>query len=232
MIKAGKDIAMSDRSFEILETKERVIADNDAEAAKVRRLLDEHKVFLVNLMASPGAGKTTTLVRTINALKDKYRIGVMEADVDSDVDARAVSLAGAKVIQLHTGGSCHMDADMTRRGLEGLGLDDVDVVFLENVGNLVCPAEFDVGANKRVMILSVPEGDDKPLKYPLMFSVSDCMLIGKIDVAPVFDFDFDACKERVKALNPDIEIMEVSSLKGDGFEEWINWLVQQIERNR
>lgn len=223
---------MSDRSFEILETKERVIADNDAEAAKVRRLLDEHKVFLVNLMASPGAGKTTTLVRTINALKDKYRIGVMEADVDSDVDARAVSLAGAKVIQLHTGGSCHMDADMTRRGLEGLGLDDVDVVFLENVGNLVCPAEFDVGANKRVMILSVPEGDDKPLKYPLMFSVSDCMLIGKIDVAPVFDFDFDACKERVKALNPDIEIMEVSSLKGDGFEEWINWLVQQIERNR
>lgn len=232
MIKAGKDIAMSDRSFEILETKERVIADNDAEAAKVRRLLDEHKVFLVNLMASPGAGKTTTLVRTINALKDKYRIGVIEADVDSDVDARAVSLAGAKVIQLHTGGSCHMDADMTRRGIEGLGLDDVDVVFLENVGNLVCPAEFDVGANKRVMILSVPEGDDKPLKYPLMFSVSDCMLIGKIDVAPVFDFDFDACKERVKALNPDIEIMEVSSLKGDGFEEWINWLVQQIERNR
>lgn len=232
LVKAGKDIAMSDRSFEILETKERVIADNDAEAAKVRRLLDEHKVFLVNLMASPGAGKTTTLVRTINALKDKYRIGVMEADVDSDVDARAVSLAGAKVIQLHTGGSCHMDADMTRRGLEGLGLDDVDVVFLENVGNLVCPAEFDVGANKRVMILSVPEGDDKPLKYPLMFSVSDCMLIGKIDVAPVFDFDFDACKERVKALNPDIEIMEVSSLKGDGFEEWIKWLVQQIERNR
>ena len=125
-----------------------------------------------------------------------------------------------------------MDADMTRRGLEGLGLDDVDVVFLENVGNLVCPAEFDVGANKRVMILSVPEGDDKPLKYPLMFSVSDCMLIGKIDVAPVFDFDFDACKKRVKALNPDIEIIEVSSLKGDGFDEWINWLTQQIERSR
>lgn len=229
---SGKDTAMSDRTFEILETKERVIADNDAEAAKVRKLLDEHKIFLVNLMASPGAGKTTTLVRTINALKDKYRIGVMEADVDSDVDAKTVSLAGAKVIQLHTGGSCHMDADMTRRGLEGLGLDDVDVVFLENVGNLVCPAEFDVGANKRVMILSVPEGDDKPLKYPLMFSVSDCMLIGKIDVAPVFDFDFDACKKRVKALNPDIEIIEVSSLKGDGFDEWINWLIQQIERSR
>lgn len=229
---SGKDTAMSDRTFEILETKERVIADNDAEAAKVRKLLEEHKIFLVNLMASPGAGKTTTLVRTINALKDKYRIGVMEADVDSDVDAKTVSLAGAKVIQLHTGGSCHMDADMTRRGLEGLGLDDVDVVFLENVGNLVCPAEFDVGANKRVMILSVPEGDDKPLKYPLMFSVSDCMLIGKIDVAPVFDFDFDACKKRVKALNPDIEIIEVSSLKGDGFDEWIKWLTQQIERSR
>lgn len=223
---------MSDRSFEILETKERVIADNDAQAMKVRELLKKHNVFLVNLMASPGAGKTTTLVRTIGALKDKYRIGVMEADVDSDVDARTVADAGAKVIQLHTGGSCHMDADMTRRGLEGLGLDDVDVVFLENVGNLVCPAEFDVGANKRVMILSVPEGDDKPLKYPLMFTVSDCMLIGKIDVAPVFDFDFDACKERVLKLNPDMKIIKVSSLKGDGFEEWINWLTDQIERSR
>ncbi|SHI11820.1 hydrogenase nickel incorporation protein HypB [Butyrivibrio fibrisolvens DSM 3071] len=223
---------MSDRSFEILETKERVIADNDAEAAKVRELLKKHNIFLVNLMASPGAGKTTTLVRTINALKDKYRIGVMEADVDSDVDARTVAEAGAKVIQLHTGGSCHMDADMTRRGLEGLGLDDVDVVFLENVGNLVCPAEFDVGANKRVMILSVPEGDDKPLKYPLMFTVSDCMLIGKIDVAPVFDFDYEACKERVLKLNPDMKIIKVSSLKGDGFEEWIEWLTEQIEMSR
>ncbi len=227
-----KEIKMSDRSFEILETKERVIADNDAEAAKVRELLKKHNIFLVNLMASPGAGKTTTLVRTINALKDKYRIGVMEADVDSDVDARTVAEAGAKVIQLHTGGSCHMDADMTRRGLEGLGLDDVDVVFLENVGNLVCPAEFDVGANKRVMILSVPEGDDKPLKYPLMFTVSDCMLIGKIDVAPVFDFDYEACKERVLKLNPDMKIIKVSSLKGDGFEEWIEWLTEQIEMSR
>ena len=227
-----KEIKMSDRSFEILETKERVIADNDAEAAKVRELLKKHNIFLVNLMASPGAGKTTTLVRTINALNDKYRIGVMEADVDSDVDARTVAEAGAKVIQLHTGGSCHMDADMTRRGLEGLGLDDVDVVFLENVGNLVCPAEFDVGANKRVMILSVPEGDDKPLKYPLMFTVSDCMLIGKIDVAPVFDFDYEACKERVLKLNPDMKIIKVSSLKGDGFEEWIDWLTEQIEMSK
>ena len=223
---------MSDRAFEILETKERIIADNDKEAEKVRQLLSDKKVFLVNLMASPGAGKTTTLVRTINALKDRYRIAVMEADVDSDVDAQKVSEAGAKVIQLHTGGSCHMDADMTRRGLEALGLDDVDLVFLENVGNLVCPAEFDVGANKRVMILSVPEGDDKPLKYPLMFTVSDCMLIGKIDVAPVFDFDYEACSKRVYDLNPDIKIIKVSALKGDGFDEWIGWLEDQIERSR
>ena len=220
---------MGEQIFQILETKERILADNDKEAALVRALLAQHNVFLVNLMASPGSGKTTTLVRTINALKDKYRIGVMEADVDSDVDAKTIAANGAKVIQLHTGGSCHMDADMTRRGLEAMGTDDVDVVFLENVGNLVCPAEFDVGAAKRVMILSVPEGDDKPLKYPLMFTVSDCMLINKIDVAPVFDFDFDACKERVLKLNKDMEIFKVSSLKGDGFDEWIGWLTQQIE---
>jgi hydrogenase nickel incorporation protein HypB len=226
---SGKDTAMSDRTFEILETKERVIADNDAEAAKVRKLLDEHKIFLVNLMASPGAGKTTTLVRTINALKDKYRIGVMEADVDSDVDAKTVSLAGAKVIQLHTGGSCHMDADMTERGLESLGIDDLDVVFLENIGNLVCPAEFDIGAAKKVMILSVPEGHDKPLKYPLMFTISDCLLINKIDTAPVFDFDMDLLREYVGKLNPTMPIYPVSSLKGDGFEQWILWLKNEIK---
>jgi hydrogenase nickel incorporation protein HypB len=195
-------------------------------------MLKESSVFMVNLMASPGAGKTTTLVRIINMLKDRYRIGVMEADVDSDVDARAVQNAGARVIQLHTGGSCHMDADMTRRGLEGLGLDDLDVVFLENVGNLVCPAEFDVGAAKRVMILSIPEGDDKPLKYPLMFTVSDCMMIGKTDVAPAFDFDIDACKERVRKLNPDMVFFEVSALKGDGFDEFIEWLTGEIEKFR
>jgi hydrogenase nickel incorporation protein HypB len=223
---------MNDRSFEILETKERVLADNDQEAAAVRNMLKESSVFMVNLMASPGAGKTTTLVRIINMLKDRYRIGVMEADVDYDVDARAVQNAGARVIQLHTGGSCHMDADMTRRGLEGLGLDDLDVVFLENVGNLVCPAEFDVGAAKRVMILSIPEGDDKPLKYPLMFTVSDCMMIGKTDVAPAFDFDIDACKERVRKLNPDMVFFEVSALKGDGFDEFIEWLTGEIEKFR
>ena len=204
------------RNFEVYETKERVLADNDAAAAEVRSSLEKKKVFLVNLMSSPGAGKTTTLLRTIAALKDTYRIGVMEADVDSDVDARTIADTGVRVIQLHTGGSCHMDADMTKRGLDEMGTDGLDVIFLENVGNLVCPAECDVGAAKRVMILSVPEGDDKPLKYPLMFSVSDVMLINKIDVAPVFDFNFELAEKRAKELNPEIQVFPLSSLKGDG----------------
>ena len=213
----------------VKEVKERVIADNDAVAKKVREDLMAKGVFLVNLMASPGAGKTTTLVRTINALKDKYRIGVMEADVDSVVDAETIEKTGAKVIQLHTGGSCHMDADMTMRGLEVLGYDDLDVVFLENVGNLVCPAEFDVGAAKRVMILSVPEGHDKPLKYPLMFTVSDCLLVNKIDAAEVFDFDMDEFRRIVDGLNADMPIYPVSSLNGDGYDEWIDYLSNEIE---
>ncbi len=219
-------------SFNIIETKVNILKDNDQEATKVRAFLKEKNVFLVNLMASPGSGKTTTLVRTIEALKKDYRIGVMEADMDSDVDAVTVQNAGAKVIQLHTGGSCHMDADMTMRGLEALGVDDLDVVFLENVGNLVCPAEFDVGANRKVMILSVPEGDDKPLKYPLMFQVSDALLINKIDVAQIFDFDFDACKERARKLNANIEVFPLSSLTGENFEEWLSWLRKQIEEDR
>jgi len=219
-------------SFDIIETKVNILKDNDREAARVRAYLKEKNVFLVNLMASPGSGKTTTLVRTIEALKGEYRIGVMEADMDSYVDAETVQKAGAKVIQLHTGGSCHMDADMTYRGLEAFGVDDLDVVFLENVGNLVCPAEFDVGANKKVMILSVPEGDDKPLKYPLMFRVSDCMLINKIDVAEIFDFDFDACRERVAKLNPDMPVYPLSSLTGEGFEAWIKWLKEAIEKEK
>ncbi len=217
-------------SFDIIETKVNILKDNDQEAERVRAFLKEKNVFLVNLMASPGSGKTTTLVRTIEALKGEYRIGVMEADMDSYVDAETVQKAGAKVIQLHTGGSCHMDADMTLRGLKAFGVDDLDVVFLENVGNLVCPAEFDVGANKKVMILSVPEGDDKPLKYPLMFRVSDCMLINKIDVAEIFDFDFDACRERVAKLNPDMPVYPLSSLTGEGFEAWIRWLKEAIEK--
>ena len=215
--------------YEIFDTKERVEADNDRYAAQVRKSLEEKRVFLVNLMSSPGAGKTTTLVRTINALKDTYRIGVMEADVDSDVDAKTISETGAKVIQLHTGGSCHMDADMTERGLHEMGIDDLDVIFLENVGNLVCPAEFDTGAALKVMILSVPEGDDKPLKYPLMFQISDVMLVNKIDVSPVFDFDLNKAEERAKKLNPEIQVFPVSSLKGDGFEPWIGYLKERIE---
>ena len=217
------------RPYDIIETKEAVLADNDAVAAKTRQLLSSSHTFLINLMSSPGSGKTTTLLRTIDTLKDRYRIGVMEADVDSDVDASAVAAKGVKVIQLHTGGSCHMDASMTKEGLDGLGLEDLDLVFLENVGNLVCPAEFDVGANLRVMILSVPEGDDKPLKYPLMFTVSDLMLINKIDVASVFDFDYDACIERARKLNPDINVIRISSLTGEGFEEWITWLTGKVD---
>ena len=223
---------MSDRAFEILETKERVIKDNDRVAAEVRKKLQEKGVFLVNLMASPGAGKTTTLCRTIRALKDRYKIGVMEADVDSDVDAQSVTEAGAKAIQLHTGGSCHMDADMTDRGLDGLGLDDLDIVFLENVGNLVCPAEFDVGANKRAVILSVPEGDDKPLKYPLMFTVGDVLLINKYDTKEIFDFDLDRLKKNVGELNPEMEIFPLSAKTGDGFDAWINWLVDAVEASK
>lgn len=219
-------------AFKIAETKVRITADNDAAAREVRNYLKDHGVVLINLMASPGAGKTTTLVRTINALKDEFRIGVMEADMDSDVDARTISELGVRVIQLHTGGSCHMDADMTMRGLQEMGIDDLDVVILENVGNLVCPAEFDVGADFRVMILSVPEGDDKPLKYPLMFTVSDVMLINKIDTAPIFDFDFAAAEERAKALNPDIAVMKISSKTGEGYETWIPWLKQKIREVR
>ena len=213
----------------VKEVKERVIADNDAVAKGVRDELKSKGVFLVNLMASPGAGKTTTLVRTINALKDDYRIGVMEADVDSTVDAETIEKTGAKVIQLHTGGSCHMDADMTMRGLEAMGLDDLDVVFLENVGNLVCPAEFDVGAAKKVMILSVPEGDDKPLKYPLMFTVSDCLLINKMDAAAVFDFDMELFEKRARERNPKIRIFYISALTGDGVQELAGYLISKVK---
>lgn len=218
--------------YEIYETKERITADNDRAAEKNRAYLKEKKVFLVNLMASPGAGKTTTLVRTINAIRDDYRVAVMEADVDSDVDAETIHQLGVKVIQLHTGGLCHMDADMTERALAKMGIDDVDVVFLENIGNLVCPAEFDVGAAKKVMILSVPEGDDKPLKYPLMFQVSDLLLINKIDTKAIFDFDETRCAEYVHKLNPDMKIIPLSARTGEGFEEWIAWLRTAIEEWR
>ena len=213
----------------ILEIKQSVFKNNDEQADKLRRELKEKGVFLLNLMSSPGSGKTTTLMATINALKDDLRIGVMEADIDSDVDAATISTSGAKVIQLHTGGMCHLDAGMTRQGLEGLGTENIDLAILENVGNLVCPAEFDTGAVKNAMILSVPEGDDKPLKYPLMFSICDVLLVNKIDVAPYFNFSLEKCIERVKKLNPNIQVFPISALKGEGIEPWANWLREQTK---
>ncbi len=218
--------------FDVYETKERITADNLKAADEIRLLLKEKKVFFVNLMASPGAGKTTTLLRTIEGLKDRYRIGVMEADVDDIVDAETISKTGVKTIQLHTGCICHMDADMTKRGLDRLGIDDLDLVFLENIGNLVCPAEFDVSANLKTMILSVPEGDDKPLKYPLMFQVSDVLLVNKIDTMQVFDFDMQRLEENVEGLHSGMDIIPISSKTGDGVQEWIKYLSEKIEEWR
>lgn len=215
--------------YKIIEVKESVFADNDREAARLRTQLKQDRTFLLNLMSSPGSGKTTTLLRTLEALKDELRIGVMEADIDSDVDAKTIADAGVKSIQLHTGGMCHLDAGMTKQGLDGLGVDDIDFAILENVGNLVCPAEFDTGAVKNAMILSVPEGDDKPLKYPLMFSICDVLLINKIDVMPYFDFDLEACKKYVRRLNPNMKIIPISARNGDGIAEWADWLRTEIK---
>ena len=214
--------------FRVLEIKKSVFENNDREADKLREELKAEKTFLLNLMSSPGSGKTTTLMATIAALKDDLRIGVMEADIDSDVDAATIEKSGAKVIQLHTGGMCHLDAGMTKQGLEGLGTDNIDLAILENVGNLVCPAEFDTGAVKNAMILSVPEGHDKPLKYPLMFSICDVLLINKIDVMPYFDFDLDKCREYAMKLNPNIKIIPISAKHGDGIGEWADWLRSQV----
>ena len=213
--------------FRILEIKQSVFENNDREADRLREQLKKDRTFLLNLMSSPGSGKTTTLRRTIEALKDELRIGIMEADIDSDVDAATIEKTGVKVIQLHTGGMCHLDAGMTRQGLEGLGVEDVDLAILENIGNLVCPAEFDTGAVKNAMILSVPEGHDKPLKYPLMFSVCDVLLINKIDVLPYFDFDIEKCREYVHRLNPAMKIIPISSRTGEGMGEWFDWLREQ-----
>ena len=214
--------------FRVLEIKQSVFESNDREADKLRAELKKDKVFLLNLMSSPGSCKTTTLRQTIAALKDEFRIGVMEADIDSDVDAATIEKTGAKVIQLHTGGMCHLDAGMTRQGLEGLGVEDVDFAILENIGNLVCPAEFDTGSSKNAMILSVPEGDDKPLKYPLMFSICDVLLINKIDVLPYFDFNLEACEKYVHRLNPNMKIIPISARTGEGIAEWADWLREQI----
>ena len=214
--------------YKVIEIKRSVFENNDREADKVRKQLKKDRTFLLNLMSSPGSGKTTTLKQTIAALKDEYKIGVMEADIDSDVDAKTIAETGAKSIQLHTGGMCHLDAGMTKQGLDSFGADEFDFVVLENVGNLVCPAEFDTGASKNAMILSVPEGDDKPLKYPLMFTVSDCVLINKIDTKSVFDFDDKAVVERIKKLNPNCEIFFISAKTGEGIENWTDWLIKQI----
>jgi len=214
--------------FKVIEVKESVFKNNEKRADALRSDLKEQKTFLLNLMSSPGSGKTTTLTRTIEALRDEMSIGVMEADIDSDVDAKTIQSTGAKVIQLHTGGMCHLDADMTRQGVEALGIDGIDFAILENIGNLVCPAEFDTGASKNAMILSVPEGDDKPLKYPLMFSICDALIINKIDVMPYFDFSIEKCTERVKKLNPNIEIFPISAKTGEGVEAWANWIRKQV----
>ena len=214
--------------LKIIEVKESVFADNDREASRLREGLKREKTFLLNLMSSPGSGKTTTLVRTIEGLKDDLRIGVMEADIDSDVDARTIADAGARSIQLHTGGMCHLDAGMTEQGLRELGTDDLDLVVLENVGNLVCPAEFDTGAVKNAMILSVPEGHDKPLKYPLIFTVCDVLLINKVDVLPYFDFDMDKVVEYAHRRNPNLRIFPISAKTGEGMDAWCGWLRQQV----
>mgnify|MGYP000707855356 FL=1 len=216
-------------SVRIIEVKRSIFDDNDKDAEKLRTELKNKGVFLLNLMSSPGSGKTTTLIKTINLLKNELRIGVMEADIDSDVDAKKiVEATGVQSIQLHTGGMCHLDADMTRQGLKELDLDGVDLAILENVGNLVCPAEFDTGATKNCMILSVPEGHDKPLKYPLMFSICDLVLINKIDVAPYFDFDLEKCKEYIHMRNPKAEIIPISAKTGEGIEKFAEWLKMQV----
>lgn len=218
--------------YDILETKERVLADNEREAVRLRETMRRRGVFFINLMASPGAGKTTLLKRTIEALRGEYNIAVMEADVDSDVDAKAISDLGARVIQLHSGGLCHMDADMTARGVDAFDLTGVDILFLENIGNLVCPAEFDVGSAKRVMLLSVPEGDDKPLKYPLMFQVSDLLMVTKIDTLPVFDFDKGRLEAGARAQHPGMPILYLSARTGEGFDAWLDWLRREAEAFR
>ncbi|MCA1949680.1 MAG: hydrogenase nickel incorporation protein HypB [Treponema sp.] len=215
-------------TYRVLEIKKTVFSGNDERAQKLRADLEQRGVFLLNLMSSPGSGKTTTLMKTIGALKDRFRIGVMEADIDSDVDASTIATSGVKVIQLHTGGMCHLDAEMTRQGLDSLATEDLDIVFLENVGNLICTAEYDTGAALNVMILSVPEGDDKPLKYPVMFQRVDAILINKIDALPLFDFNLERFKKYIGELNPKAQIFPISAKTGEGVEAWTTWLTSEI----
>ena len=214
--------------FKTIVVKQSILANNDEEASRLRGCLKKEKTFLLNLMSAPGAGKTTTLLRTIEKLSDEMRIGVMEADIDSEVDARTIAGTGIRSIQLHTGGMCHLDASMTAQGLSEFGTKDLDLVVLENVGNLVCPAEFDTGACKSAMILSVPEGDDKPLKYPLMFSVVDIVLINKTDVMPYFDFSMERVTENIHRRNPDVPIIPFSAKNGEVFAAWAEWLRENV----
>lgn len=215
--------------FRVLEIKQSVFENNDREADKVRAELKKNGTFLLNLMSSPGSGKTTTLKATIAALKDEFKIGIMEADIDSSVDAATIEKTGAKVIQLHTGGMCHLDAGMTQQGLDGLDINGIDLAILENIGNLVCPAEFDTGACKNAMILSVPEGDDKPLKYPLMFSICDVLIINKIDVMPYFDFSMENVEKYAKRLNPNIKIFPICARTGEGVDKFADWLREETK---
>lgn len=215
-------------NIRVIQIKQSLFADNDVDAERLRGQLKEEKTFLLNFMSSPGSGKTTTLLRTIEKLRSQLRIGVMEADIDSSVDAQTISTTGVRTIQLHTGGMCHLDADMTRQGLRELGSEDLDLAILENVGNLVCPAEFDTGAVKNAMILSVPEGHDKPLKYPLIFQVCDALIINKIDVLPYFDFDLKKVREYALARNPKLTIFPISAKTGEGVDAWCQWLSEQV----
>jgi hydrogenase nickel incorporation protein HypB len=218
---------MSD-GVRLIEIKEEIHADNNRIANALRSTLEEKKTFLLNLMSSPGSGKTSTVLRTIDALRDRFRFAVLEADIDSMVDAELVAAKGIPAVQLKTGGFCHLDAAMVTKGLEALDLDAIDIVLIENVGNLVCPAEFDTGAVRNTMILSVPEGDDKPLKYPLMFTVSDALLVNKIDYLPFSDFDLEAMRKRALKLNPHMEIFELSAKTGQGFDRWTAWLSREV----
>lgn len=217
--------------LKVFTIKKNIHEDNRLVANATREVLNKHKAFLINVMSSPGSGKTSTIVSTINALKHEMAIGVIEADVDSDVDARTVQAAGAKAVQMHTGGLCHLDATMAREGIDQLGVEDLDLVFLENIGNLICPVGYDTGAMKNIAILSVPEGDDKPLKYPMIFAKVDALIISKIDVLPHFDFDLTVLEERVKALNKDIVIIPISSKTGEGMDLWIQWVKTQMKRS-
>ncbi len=216
----------------VLEVKKSILDDNDADADVLRKDLDEKQILYVNIMSSPGSGKTTTLTQVINRLKGEMNIGVMEADIDSDVDAKTIAELGVKSIQLHTGGMCHLDADMSRQGLREMDTDGLDLVFLENVGNLVCPAEFDTGAQENICILSVPEGDDKPLKYPLIFTKCSLVLVNKIDALPAFDYDMDALKDHITKLNPNAKIIPVSAKTGEGFDEFCDWLRAKVKEQK